>query len=163
MQFTKSIKIGHEAWWIWIIPFIAGAVVLSILYAMGLKSSICLSIGFMANVLLAITFVTIYVLIPSVKRIVEGLKVKKLRQAMQERMKAHDGKVMNKEQFVEICNKFVSDQDDNEEFPFIGYSVYLLFKLNNIDDGEKPSIASRCAAVATDGWNVAGDIEAKLK
>lgn len=163
MQFTKSFKIGHEAWWIWIIPFIAGAVVLSILYAMGLKSSICLSIGFMANVLLAITFVTIYVLIPSVKRIVEGLKVKKLRQAMQERMKAHDGKVMNKEQFVEICNKFVSDQDDNEEFPFIGYSVYLLFKLNNIDDGEKPSIASRCAAVATDGWNVAGDIEAKLK
>lgn len=164
MQFSKSFKVGHEAWWIWFIPFIAGAVVLSVLYVMGLKSSICLSVGFLVNVLLSITFVTVYVLIPSIKRIVEGLKVKKLRQTMQNRKKAQDGKVMSKEQFVEVCNKFVSEQDEKEDpFPFIGYSVYLLFKLNNIDDGQKPSIASRCAAVATDGWNVAGDIEAKLK
>ena len=163
MQLSKSFKVGHEAWWIWFIPFIVGAVVLSVLFVMGLKSSICLSVGFLVNVLLSITFVTVYVLIPSIKRIVEGLKVKKLRQVMQDRKKAHDGKVMSKEQFVEVCNKFVSENDNEDEFPFIGYSVYLLFKLNNIDDGQRPSIASRCAAVGTDGWNVAGDIEAKLK
>ena len=137
MQLSKSFKVGHEAWWIWFIPFIVGAVVLSVLFVMGLKSSICLSVGFLVNVLLSITFVTVYVLIPSIKRIVEGLKVKKLRQVMQDRKKAHDGKVMSKDQFVEVCNKFVSENDTEDDFPFIGYSVYLLFKLNNIDDVRK--------------------------
>lgn len=165
MKLKKSFQIGHEAWWIWTMPFLLGAAILSICYAFGLDSNLCLSIGLMINVLMAIAFVIVYVLIPSTIRIYEGLKIKRIREAM----KTYDENVeekplaMTKENFIIACNQFMDDtsEDEEEHFHFVGLSVFFLLQLNNIEN--KDNNFALCSGSAAQGWEAADHVMQRLE